>query len=307
MSRISKLPPKLPVWPITLVILLTSNRTVTICDKVGLGMRRAITVAVCCLVIAAAARKAAAQTDYRVITVSNGGTITGTVKWSGPEPHLVRFAITKDPQICDPDSQKTRDLERLVIGPEGGVANTVVYLRDVSQGKAFDFPQERRFLDQRHCRYEPHILLVPQSAVLQMKSSDATLHTIHMDGAATYNLPFPFPNQTITRDMPSSGLVNLRCNGGHVWMNAEMFVAPHPYYAVTDESGRFQLTNVPPGQYQIVAWHEGWSVLRRETAFDVLTEKPVQRPVFSSPRTWEKAITVHGQDNTTVDFVLSEK
>ena len=204
-------------------------------------------------------------------------------------------------------SQKTRDLERLVIGPQGGVANTVVYLRDVSQGKAFDFPQERRFLDQRHCRYEPHILLVPQSAVLQMKSSDATLHTIHMDGAATYNLPFPFPNQTITRDMPSSGLVNLRCNGGHVWMNAEMFVAPHPYYAVTDESGRFQLTNVPPGQYQIVAWHEGWNVLRRETAFDVLTEKPVQRPVFSSPRTWEKAITVHGQDNTTVDFVLSEK
>ncbi len=270
-------------------------------------MNRAITVALFGLAISVAASTAAAQADYRVITVTNGGSITGTVKWSGPEPHLVRFTITKDPQICDPESQKTRDLERLGIGPQGGVANTVVYLRDVSQGKAFDFPQERRFLDQRHCRYEPHILLVPQSAALQMKSSDATLHTIHMDGAATYNLPFPFPNQTITRDMSSPGLVNLRCNGGHVWMNAEMFVAPHPYYAVTDESGRFQLTNVPPGQYQIVAWHEGWDVLRRETAFDVLTEKPVQRPVFSPPKTWEKAVTVHEQDNTSVDFVLSEK
>jgi len=269
-------------------------------------MPRAITIAVCCLVLAAAGT-AAAQADYRVITVVNGGTITGTVKWSGPEPHLVRFTITKDPQICDPESAKTRDLERLVIGPQGGVANTVVYLRDVSQGKAFDLPQERRFLDQKHCRYEPHILLVPQSAALQMKSSDATLHTIHMDGAATYNLPFPFPNQTITRNMSSSGLVNLRCNGGHVWMNAEMFVAPHPYYAVTDESGRFQLTDVPPGQYQIVAWHEGWSVLRREAAFDVLTEKQVERPVFSPPKTWEKAIIVHEQGNTSVDFVLSEK
>jgi len=47
--------------------------------------------------------------------------------------------------------------------------------------------------------------------------------------------------------------------------------------------------------------------VRRETAFDVLTERPVQRPVFSPPRTWEKAIAVHEQDNTTVDFVLSEK
>ena len=270
-------------------------------------MGRTVAAAVCCFVLGLAADRAAAQGDYRVVPVTNGGTITGTVKWSGPEPRLVRFAITKDPQICDPDSQKTRDLERLLIGPQGGVANTVVYLRDISQGKAFDFPQERRFLDQHHCRYEPHILLVPQSAALQMKSSDATLHTVHMEGAATYNLPFPFPDQVVSRNMPSAGLVNLRCNGGHVWMNAEMFVAPHPYYAVTDESGRFQLTNVPPGQYEIVAWHEGWNVLRRETTFDVLTEKPVQRPIFSPPRTWEKTITVRAQDNTTADFVLSEK
>src|SRR5271168_3196444 len=165
-------------------------------------MNRTVKREVFCVVVWAAER-AAAHSDYHVISVSNGGTITGTVKWSGPEPHLVRFPITKDPQICDPESQKTRDLERLEIGSQGGVANTVVYLRDVSQGKAFDFPQERRFLDQRHCRYEPHILLVPQSAVLQMKSSDATLHTIHMDGAASYNLPFPFPNQIISRDMSS--------------------------------------------------------------------------------------------------------
>lgn len=269
-------------------------------------MNRFAAAALSCLLLSAAAR-VAAQADYKVITVNDGGTITGTVKWSGPQPRLVRFAITKDPQICDPDSEKTRDLQRLVIGPEGGVANTVVYLRDITQGKAFDFPQERRFLDQRHCRYEPHILLVPESSLLQMKSSDATLHTIHMDGAATYNLPFPFPNQTVSREMSTAGVVNLRCNGGHVWMNAEMFVAPHPYYTITDENGKFELTDVPPGQYQIVAWHEGWSVVRRENAFDVLTEKPVQRPVFSPPKTLEKEVTVRGQEKTTVDFTLSEK
>jgi hypothetical protein len=270
-------------------------------------MNKGIIVALLCGFLSGATAKVVGEDVYQVISVTDGGTITGTIKWSGPQPHLASFPITKDPQICDPESAKTRDLERLIIGPQGGVANTVVYLKDVSRGKAFDLPEQRRFLDQRHCRYEPHILLVPQHALLQMKSSDATLHTIHMDGAASYNLPFPFPNQIISRDMQSPGLVNLKCNGGHVWMNAEMFVAPHPYYAVTDESGKFELTNVPAGQYEIVAWHEGWSVERQESAFDVLTEKRVQRPIFSEPKVLEKKVTVSPAETAVVNFTLSEK
>ena len=123
-----------------------------------------------------------------------------------------------------------------------------------------------------------------------MKSSDPVLHTVHMDGAAGFNLPFPFEDKVISRTMESPGLVNLRCNGGHVWMNAEMFIAPHPYYTVTDESGRFKLENVPPGTYELVAWHEGWNVIRQANAFDVLTESRVQRPIFSDPKTWEKSL-----------------
>lgn len=245
--------------------------------------------------------------DYQVISVQNGGTISGTVKWAGPMPHLASVVINKDPQICDPDSQKIRDLERLEVGPEAGVSNTVVFIKNISQGKALDLPAERRFLDQKRCRYEPHILLVPVGATLQMKSSDATLHTIHMEGAATYNLPFPFPNQIISRSMPTAGLVDLKCNGGHTWMNAEMFVVPHPYYAVTDESGRFELTDVPAGEYELVAWHEGWSVLHQEATFDVLTERRVTRPVFGPPRTWEKSVTVQPGASATVNFVISEK
>jgi hypothetical protein len=262
--------------------------------------------ALAALVMFALQLSAAAQT-YQVVNVQHGGTITGTVKWSGPEPHLSRFPITKDPQICDPDSQKTRDLERLEIGAHGGVANTVVFIKEIPKGKTFDLSPARRFLDQHFCRYEPHILLVPQHGTLAMKSSDATLHTIQMDGAATYNLPFPFPNQIISRDMNTPGLVNLKCNGGHVWMNAEVFVVPHPYYAVTDMDGQFTLTDVPPGDYEIVAWHEGWNVLGRESSYDVLSEKKVDRPVFSEPRTWEKAVSVHGDENVTVNFAISSK
>lgn len=90
-------------------------------------------------------------------------------------------------------------------------------------------------------------------------------------------------------------------------MNAEVLVIPHPYYAVTDENGQFELTDVPSGDYEIVAWHEGWHVLRSEAAFDVLSERRVQRPIFSEPRTWEKSVHVDTNNRATVNFVVSEK
>jgi hypothetical protein len=258
------------------------------------------------LIILAAAQNSLAQSGYQVVSVTNAGTIKGTVKWSGSSPKALTFPISKDPEVCDPESAKRRDLERLVVGPQGGVANTVVYLKNISRGKAMDIPETRRFLDQKHCRYEPHVLLVPENGPLKIRSSDAVLHTVHMTGAATFNLPFPFAGQTVSRDMGSAGVVNVRCNGGHVWMNAEIFVVSHPYYAVTDESGKFELSDVPPGEYELVAWHEGWTMLRQEGAIDVLTQRKVERPVFSEPKTWEKKVEVKPSDTAVVSFSLSE-
>src|SRR6202158_6234654 len=177
------------------------------------------------LVIALAPALSAGQAGYQVVAVQDGGTIKGTVKWQGALPHLVASEITKDPQVCAPLGQKHRDLERLLVAPNRGVANTVVFLKDITRGKAMDLPVARRSLNQKNCRYEPHILLVPVQATLTVKSSDPLLHTVHMSGSADYNLPFTAKGQEITRTMTREGAVSLRCNAGHVWMNGEMIVA----------------------------------------------------------------------------------
>jgi hypothetical protein len=247
-----------------------------------------------------------AQDGYQVVSVSDAGKIVGRISWSGPIPHANALVIDKDREVCDPESHKTHDLQRLILGRDGGVANTVVFLKDISAGKAMNLLPQRSFLDQKRCQYEPHVLLVPAQGTLEMQSSDAVLHTIHMQGAATYNLPFPFPNQTTSRPMTNLGVVDVHCNGGHLWMNAEILVVAHPYYAVTDQTGRYELADVPPGEYEVTAWHEGWGVFHNRDSVDVLTQARVARPVFTEPRTWERKAVVKPDATSTVNFVISE-
>jgi hypothetical protein len=269
-------------------------------------MKAKIVVALVVLLVLCSVRSLA-QTGYQVITVNDGGTISGTVKWTGPVPKIAPVAINKDPEVCDPQAQKKRDLERLLVASNGGVANTVVFLKNITKGKEMDLPEGRQFLNQKTCRYEPHVLLVPDKGTLQLKSSDPVLHTVHMTGASDYNLPFPFANQTVSRTMNREGIVDLRCNAGHVWMNAEMMVVNHPYYTVTDEDGNFKLTNVPPGEYEIEAWHEGWKVTGQGTVYDVMTQMRVQRPIFSDPMEWTRKVTVPANGTVDVKFVISDK
>jgi hypothetical protein len=247
------------------------------------------------------------QAAYDVITVNNGGTISGTVKWTGPAIKPPSVPITKNPEVCDPEGTKNRDLERLVVGPEGGVANTVVYLKNISQGKAMDLPMSRRTLDQKSCRYLPHISVVPLQGEFAIKSSDPVLHTVQMMGASSINLPFPFQNQYIRRTLDTPGVIDLKCNAGHTWMNGIILVVRHPYVAVTDEHGAFRLTDVPPGDYEIAAWHEGWKVVRETQTLDVGTQQMTKRLFFSEPFTIEKKVEVRPGAIATVDFQLSSR
>jgi len=254
-----------------------------------------------------AASSAIPQAVYDVITVSDGGTVSGTVKWVGPRVKPPSVPITKNPEVCDPEGTKVRDLERIVVDSDGGVANTVVYLKDITRGKAMDLPEARRTLDQRQCRYVPHISLVPLHSDFRIKSSDPILHTVQMTGAASFNLPFPFQNQYLKRTMETPGVIDMKCNAGHTWMNGIAIVTRQPYIAVTDEHGAFRITDVPPGSYEIAAWHEGWKVAREAQTLDVGSQQMTKRYFFTEPITIDKKVEVKANADANVDFQLSAK
>ena len=87
---------------------------------------------------------ARSQSTYQVVSVADGGTIGGVVKWNGERPKALTLPVTKDSATCDPEKAGTKNLERLEIAPDGGVANTVIFLRGVAKGKAWDLPESRR-------------------------------------------------------------------------------------------------------------------------------------------------------------------
>ena len=173
---------------------------------------------------------------YREVAVQNGGVISGVVRWSGPRPALPPFPVNRDEGVCDGDGPGKKISPRLVIGPEGGVANTVVYLSKIAQGK----PKGPRGLRDagrwviRGCEYRPHVLIAPVGGYLWMLNKDPVLHNIRMFGAAAYNLPMPEKGTLFVKRLPRSGLITVRSDAGHGWMSGVIHVTEHPYFTVTD-------------------------------------------------------------------------
>jgi plastocyanin len=143
------------------------------------------------------------------------------------------------------------------VGPGGALANAVVYLKDIATGKPLD-KAAKASLDNKGCTYVPHVAVIPVGSTLMIHNSDDALHNVHalMGSDTLFNVALPIPGMQIPQTMKRPGIVNVKCDAGHTWMAATIYVVEHPYYAVTDAAGKFDLKDVPPGTYTLVAWHE---------------------------------------------------
>ena len=226
-----------------------------------------------------ASMASAAGTPYEAVAVTDGGTISGKVTWSGAAPTIESLVVNKNVESCDPAGIGTRKSPRLVISPSGGISNAVVYIEEIAKGKKMETGD--LVIDQIGCTYTPHITIAPKKSKITLKSSDDILHNIHMFGAANYNIPFPDMN-SVLKSFRKAGVARFQCDAGHGWMSAYVHVVTHPYYALTDAEGNYSLTEVPPGKYTLKMWHESWEVVNRTEKDGEITGYEFAEPVEQS-------------------------
>lgn len=181
------------------------------------------------------------------------GTVTGVVTLSGPPPALPAQKVTKDSAVCGANQPS----EAVVVSKSGALANVVVSLRGPKPA-APPPPTPSAAVDQRGCRYLPHVQAVTTGTTLALVNSDAILHNVHGSAGPVqaFNVAMPIRNQRVPTRLTRPGPVRLQCDAGHTWMSAWVYVFEHPYFAVTGADGKFEIKNVPAGHYAVEYWHE---------------------------------------------------
>ena len=241
---------------------------------------------------------------YDEIPVTDGGSISGTVTMIGgkPTPKGYNLITFPDPVYCGRISTGTgwRILDEFAMGAGNGLKDVVVVLTDATKGKPFKF--EPLTIEARDCRFLPFVTVVKDGADVVVMNMDPVMHDIQayetsqLGPRVLFNTPLPMnphhkrvvtaeshehlPGQPVKEEIHMTKgrrLFVMQC-GFHAYMESWGFAVDNPYYSLTGDGGTFTLTDVPPGEYTLMAWHPGVGT------------------------TLQKNVTVTGKDVTTADF-----
>jgi len=173
------------------------------------------------------------------------------VSYDGPPPSARKLAVSKDQEVCGKDKND----ESLVVNQDKKLANAVVSISGIGRGKAMEATPP--VLDQKGCQYAPHVLLVPAATSIKVLNGDGILHNVHTYGRVNppVNIAQPAFKKEVSIQLDEPESLPVKCDT-HEWMNGVIVVMEHPYYARTDESGAFRLSDVPPGEHTVKVWHE---------------------------------------------------
>lgn len=204
---------------------------------------------------------------YRALEKFEGGAIAGRVRFTGIPPNIPPRPITKHREAC---GSEPKPQQKLLLAADGGVRNAVIWLADIMLGAKLELPESRPALDQVKCEFVPHLQIVPLGSTLEIVNSDPIPHNVHayIGQETVFNLVQLVQGQITPRRLDRHGIMRLKCDVGHTWMEAYIVVAEHPYYAATDRSGYFRLERVPAGTYRLKLWHEYLGVREKEVAVE---------------------------------------
>lgn len=192
-----------------------------------------------------------------VVDPATAGSITGMVKFEGTPPVFRPIDMSAE-ATCVEANPKPIAPPVVILGEHGALANVVVYVKSGLGSYRYDTPKDPAVLDQVGCMYVPRVLALMINQPFEVKNTDPTTHNVH---------PMPHENRPWNRSIAAGEApyvstftqpemaIPIVCNI-HPWMRAYLFVFAYPYFAVTANTGNFELKNLPPGSYTIEAWHE---------------------------------------------------
>lgn len=191
---------------------------------------------------------------YTVSAVANPGRITGSVQFDGTPPADTAIVVPADQNGCG-----TPLVVQLLARTDGKVANAVVWLTDVRQGRPL--PSDRRFqLTNDNCAWNPQVQAVVTRGALNVVNYDPLAERAYATNVSSGDTvaiaPFTDDGQVIPYDklLRMPGVFEFSVDSRPM-SRAWVVVLDQPYFAVTDSHGTFTIDGVPPGLHRIRAWH----------------------------------------------------
>ena len=189
-----------------------------------------------------------------------GGTIKGTVRFTGAAVEQKKLPVTVDQSVCG----KEKDAGDLVLSPAKGMRHVVVSLQAPPPGAQWPVSLPRVQMDQEQCAFVPRVVVVPAGGTVEFLNTDRLLHNLHSNstGNPTFNRTQP-RGRTIPIVLTKPEIIRVDCDL-HPWMRAWVVVAEHPFYVVTNDQGEFMLDHVPPGAYTLQLWQESLGAVTKD-------------------------------------------
>jgi hypothetical protein len=208
--------------------------------------------------------------------VANAATITGLVKFEGTPAQPGNVQMGADPFCAAHHKGAPAKSEEVVVGPAGELANVLVYVKNAPAAPPNNTPA---LLDQKGCMYIPHVSAVQVNQPVKIRNSDNTLHNVHAMPAVNrqFNEGQPVQGMESTKKFDKAEVKPfiIKCDV-HGWMRSYMAVLPHSWHGVSGSTGSFNIANLPPGNYTLVAWHEKFGQQEQQVTVGPNEQKQVQ-------------------------------